>query len=116
MAIKVKTNQPQLFVDELRKRIKLNLIDDWVCDDDGDFTYNVEPWSLLAWFHPYKKDSESLIFGIIGRDGYNITLEEYSKYHIHFVELLIRNFVGSISNIEVTMPLISVYDSFDVEI
>lgn len=116
MAIKVKTSQPQLFVDELRKRIKLNMIDGWLCDSDGDFTYNVERWGFLAWFRPYLKEPDFLIFGIIGRDGYNITIEEYSKYHVSFVELLIKNFVGSISNIEVTMPLISVYDSFDVEI
>lgn len=116
MAIILKTRKPKELKNILQKKIETGFINDWSCDKDGDFTYNLEPLNSLAWFRPYIQDNKSLTFGIIRRNGYNLTIGEYSMYHSLFTDMLIRNFIGDISHIEITMPLTCHYDSFDVEI
>lgn len=116
MAVILKTRKPELFISDIQIRIDKGLITDWIYDSDGDFTYKKEPWDLLAWFHPYKGEQDTLTFGIIGRNGYNITLEEYSKYHGLWTEVLIKNFAKDISDIEITMPLVNIYDSLNIDL
>lgn len=43
MAIIIKAKYPDRLIFKIKKAIVANEIDTWICDDDGDFTYESQP-------------------------------------------------------------------------
>lgn len=116
MAVKIRTHNPQLMLEKIKHLIDNGEIKTWVYDKDGDFTHNADQWLEKAWFTPYVFDSLDLLyFGILGRKGVNMTIEEFSIYHGRFIEMLIKNFIYDIDFFEILSPKSNDYDTKQIE-
>ena len=51
-----------LSVAELNNKIQHISLETWLCDIDGDLTYNSPQWLNEAWFHP-RVERNKLIYG-----------------------------------------------------
>jgi len=111
MAIFVKTNTPEMLVENIKKKIGEHRIDTWSVDSDNDFTHNVDQWRNRAWIR-YKVEREfgRVVFFVICRRDANMTIVEYAVYHGRFVEMLLTHFDRECDTIEVS-PLATNYDS-----
>lgn len=114
MAIILKTKEPQIIVEEIKKRIDNESIDTWSYDDDGDFTH-VGQWKNKAWLSP-SVNFDELTFNIVGRKNVSMTLMEFSVFHGRFVEMLINQFPKQIIELKVTLPYQSEMDCDNFEI
>lgn len=115
MAIRIKFNNPDLFLKEIKYRIDAGLIKTWVYDEDGDFTYIEEQWRNRAWFRPHIfLEEKRLIFAIIGRNDVNLTMKEFSLYHGAFVEMLISHFHDMYETLEI-LPKGNYFDPSEID-
>lgn len=116
MALRIKTRNPQLLVDTIKKLIDSEEINTWSYDDEGDFTSTSERWKNKAWFTPYVKSTEgTLCFGILGRKDVNMTIEEYSVFHGRFVRMLLQYCIYDIDGVEVLTPNNNTYDTKHID-
>ena len=116
MALRIKIRNPQLLVETIKKNIDSGDITTWSYDEEGDFTCTTDRWKEKAWFTPYYNDSEDeLYFGILGRKGVDMTIEEFSVFHGDFVKMLLRHFFYDVDNIEILTPNNNSYDTKRIE-
>ena len=108
MAIYVKTNTPEMLVENIKKKIDEHKIDTWSVDSDNDFTHNVDQWRNRAWMR-HKIESGRVVFYVICRSDANMKIVEYAIYHGRFVEMLLTHFDKECDAIEVS-PLATSYD------
>ena len=110
MAIKIRLNNPNEFIKEIKYQIEIKNIKDWMFDLDGDFTLDDEKWKNRAWFRPYVfKEENIIIFSIIGRNDVNLRIEEFSIYHSKFIEMLIFHFYSLFDKFEL-LPIGNQFD------
>lgn len=114
MAIIIAIDYPEDLLDELKKRLRNDVISNWRCDDDGDFTLIIPPFENKAWFHPYIDDNK-LILGILGRKNVLLTVSEFSAYHSIMLNVLLSNFGKEIKSIQVLSFLESEYDTRQID-
>lgn len=103
MAVSVLTSMPSEIIEDFKSLIDAKIIDTWVYDDDGDFTLLSPRWNRIAWFHPIILN-DRIIFGIIGRKGFNISIEEYGVYHGQLVESLVTHYIRKVNSISILKP------------
>lgn len=108
MAIYVKTDTPGRLVENIKKKIDEHKIDTWSVDSDNDFTHDVDQWRKKAWIR-YRIEAGRVVFFIVGRKGFDMTIVEYAVYHGRFVEMLLAHFNKECDAIEVS-PLATSYD------
>lgn len=107
MAILINTNKNSYdIVRDIRFKIDDGEIEDWIYDEDGDFTLKDSLLNEKAWMSPTLTEGLQYIvmFNIIGRKGGDLSSDEYAAYHGKFVELLIKYYGEFITNLIVTMP------------
>lgn len=114
MAIRVITSKPEILLEDIRHLIDSGKIDTWVYDADGDFTHNVNQWNKVAWFRPVC-DHDRVIFGIIGRKGIDISIDEYSIYHGRFVEMLVKYYINKVESISIIRPVDNIFDTNKID-
>ena len=114
MAIQVITSKPEILLEDIRHLIDSGKIDTWLYDEDGDFTHKTDQWSNIAWFHPFC-GHDRIIFGIIGRKGINISIDEYSVYHGRFIEMLVKNNLNKVTSISILRPSDNNFDSDKID-
>lgn len=114
MSIKVKTNNPSLLINDIKKLIDEKKIDTWKYDSDGDFTHSVPQWVYHAWIRSKIVGVDEVVFSILGRKDRKMTTIEYAVYHGRFVEMLLTHFDKVCKNIDVS-SLPTVYDSLGKE-
>ncbi|WP_294455786.1 hypothetical protein [uncultured Bacteroides sp.] len=114
MAVQVVTSQPEMLLEDIKHLIDLGKIDTWLYDEDGDFTHGTNQWNRVAWFRPFC-GSDRIIFGIIGRKGINISIEEFSIYHGRFIEMLVKHYINKVSSISVLRPSDNNFDSNKID-
>ena len=103
MAIIIKAYSPDRLVLKIKKAIIANEIEAWICDDDGDFTYDSDKWRFQAWIRPIiKEDHHTIIFAIVGRNDQNISTLAYAVYHSRFIEMVLAHFDYECTDINVT--------------
>lgn len=103
MSIKVYTATPRRLRTAIREAIEDGSITTWEIDADGDFTHSPDQWRDRAWMHVAEiNPKESILFGIIGRKGYDVTGEEYALYHGRFAEMLLAHFDRYFVRIEIS--------------
>lgn len=109
MAIFVKTENPGLLVDNIKKKIDDHIIDTWSIDSDGDYTHDTAQWRYRAWIR-HRIEIGRVVFFVICRSDADMSIVEYAVYHGRFVEMLLTHFDKECDSIEVT-PLATSYDS-----
>lgn len=114
MAIQIITSKPEILLEDIKNLIDAGKIDTWTYDADGDFTHSVEQWNNVAWFHPFFY-RDRIIFGLIGRKGINISIDEYSIYHGRFIEMLVKNYINKVNSISVLRPSDNEFDSNKID-
>ena len=102
MAIIIKAKYSDRLIFKIKKAIVANEIDAWICDDDGDFTYESQPWRFQAWIRPIIKDEHTIIFAIVGRNDQKLTTLAYAIYHSRFIEMVLALFDYECTEIYVT--------------
>ena len=100
-----------LSVAELNNKIQHISLETWLCDIDGDLTYNSPQWLNEAWFHP-RVERNKLIYGIIGRRDSRMTKHVYAVFHARFIEMLLSNFDKEIASIQCSSLADPDFDSF----
>lgn len=114
MAIQVVTSKPEILLDDIKHLIDSGKIDAWLYDEDGDFTHRASQWNRIAWFRPFC-GSDRIVFGIIGRKGIDISIDEYSIYHGRFIEMLVKNYINKVSSISILRPSENNLDSDKID-
>lgn len=122
MAIILRLNNKissQNLVLDIRNKIDNGQIDTWLYDKDGDFTHSADQWKNKAWMSPniFESNPQFIVFGILGRKGTDLSMDEYSIYHGRFTEMLLKQYSQYIVKLEVTTPKderVSEYDTFNV--
>lgn len=115
MAIRIKTNNPDLILKEIIYRIDASFIKTWKYDEDGDFTCTDEQWINRAWFRPHTfADEKQLIFAIIGRNDVNLSMAEFSLYHGKFIEMLVSHLYGIYEHLEI-LPKGNHFDPSEID-
>lgn len=103
MSLTVSASNPTYLLNKIKEYIDIKKIGSWVYDEDGDFTLASHQWHNHAWMHPIVNDIENkLIFGIIGRRGYDITQEEYAVFHIELTKMFLMYFDTDVKNIDIS--------------
>ena len=117
MAIIVRTNDPNLVLDQLYSSIDEGLIDAWSYDGDKDFSC-VGQWEGKGWFRPVIEAEQSAIkLIIVGRNIIPMTRMEYSVFHGSFLKCILNQVsVSIIDEIVVTKPGSDIDESKTVEI
>lgn len=101
MATVVYTPTSKSLLAQIKKAIDEGTVDTWIYDTDGDFTHKPEQWKNKAWLRPYVS-SGVLQFGLVGRNGVDMSKEIYGIYHGRFIEMLLVHFDGAFSNVTAT--------------
>lgn len=114
MAIQVITKVPEELINDIKSLIDSGKIDTWSYDEEGDFTHCAIQWNKIAWFRPYIIN-DKVIFGIIGRKGINISVDEYSIYHGRFIEVLVKNYINRVASISILRPAENDFDTDKID-
>lgn len=108
MAVFVNIDNPELFLQNIKKKIDEKSIVSWEYDSDGDFTHSPDQWKNKAWLRPHV-EANRIVFGIVDRKDCNLSVVEYAVFHGRFVEMLLEHFDKDCSDIRVS-PLGTNYD------
>ena len=115
MAIQVITSKPEILLEDIKYLIDSGKIDTWLYDEDGDFTHSSDQWNKIAWFRPVC-GQDRIIFGILGRKGINISIDEYSIYHGRFVEMLVKHYINKVESISIIRPMDNTFDTNKIDL
>jgi len=88
MSILIKTNNPEAFLKDFKKKIDDKLVKTWSYDQDGDFTHTPDQWKNKAWLRTSIKGG-SLSVGILGPQGEKLSSLVYAVYHGRFIESIL---------------------------
>ena len=109
MSIRLHCDEPQSLLDAIVESIDDGAVEQWIYDEDGDFTHSAKQWNQKAWLRPTLEDG-NLIFGIITPSGESISSELYAIYHGRFLEMLLSHHDDLFSSAEVTSIFDEDYD------
>lgn len=118
MSIILRTNiDTRRIVEDIKGKIDNEEIVTWSYDGDGDFTHSVDQWANKAWLRPVflEDNPKFMVFAIVGRKGFTISIDEYSIYHGRFVETLLKYYSKFIENMQVTVPRESSLDTSNID-
>lgn len=99
--IQIITDNSTRLLEALRDAVQSAHIQEWIIDDQGDFTYANAPWKNLAWMR-VRKTTNGLRVNIVGNKEFPVDDETYAVYHSRFVEMLVLYFDESFDTVEVT--------------
>ena len=94
MAIIIKTDNPNILLDNIYAGIESKRVEKWAILNDGRLTYSTLLWRNETFFKPeiWVEESE-LRFGLIKRkDRKNMPSKMYTHYHTKMVEMLLTYF------------------------
>lgn len=113
MAILIRTNHPNIVIEEIKRRIDSHQISSWSYDDDGDFLFLKD--GIIAWMRP-RILSNRLDFYVIGRNDFVMSIDEYAIVHSKFIELLLSYFPYECKSMLVTSPLVNENDTKNIQL
>ncbi len=113
MAILIRTNHPNIVIEEIKRRIDSHQISSWSYDDDGDFLFLKD--GIIAWMRP-KVLPNRLDFYVVGRNDLKMSIGEYAVFHGNFVELLLTYFPVECKSMLVTSPLVNENDTKNIQL
>ncbi|MDD3787284.1 MAG: hypothetical protein PHO94_01145 [Petrimonas sp.] len=104
MAIIIKTDHPDLLLDQIYEAIDAKKADKWLRMPDGRITYGALLWKNEAFFKPQIwVDDNELRFGLLKRkDRKHISSKLYATFHTKFIETMLTHFDTRFTSITAT--------------
>lgn len=91
MAIILKTQAAEILIKALRTAIKINSMNTWGIDEDGDFYLNTEEWENKGYLHPLI-GVDYLTFSFIGNRAIEMKKDYFAYIQAMFTGMLIQKF------------------------